>query len=190
MDKWIAILLISFCSYAKSAEMIFSVQSNDGLGLYRSLVTGWLAVDFENLTARGTFHVPEYYGLSYAFSPDITGYPVYSPPTPQSVTFNESTGLFTMLSFAQPSFPGECTRIGCPATAAGPLFLSLIFNSDKTGFVSSLPLENYHTQFSGPLYFELHSLSRISSIPIPAAAWLFGSSLLGLTGFARQRKAT
>jgi len=31
--------------------------------------------------------------------------------------------------------------------------------------------------------------STVSAIPIPAAAWLFGSGLLGLIGVARRRKA-
>lgn len=29
---------------------------------------------------------------------------------------------------------------------------------------------------------------RVSAVPVPAAAWLFGSGLLGLTGIARRRK--
>ena len=30
---------------------------------------------------------------------------------------------------------------------------------------------------------------QVSAVPVPAAAWLFGSGLLGLTGIARRRKA-
>ena len=30
---------------------------------------------------------------------------------------------------------------------------------------------------------------QVSAVPVPAAAWLFGSGLLGLTGVARRRKA-
>ena len=35
----------------------------------------------------------------------------------------------------------------------------------------------------------LSQTPTISSVPIPAAAWLFGSSLLGLVGMARRKKA-
>jgi hypothetical protein len=33
------------------------------------------------------------------------------------------------------------------------------------------------------------ALIRVSSVPIPATAWLFGSGLLGLVGVARRKKA-
>lgn len=36
--------------------------------------------------------------------------------------------------------------------------------------------------------FELQSNTPLSEVPLPAAAWLFGSGLLGLIGFARYRK--
>lgn len=35
--------------------------------------------------------------------------------------------------------------------------------------------------------FQLHLEGSISPVPLPAAAWLFGFGLLGLTGFARRR---
>ena len=31
------------------------------------------------------------------------------------------------------------------------------------------------------------SIPRVSAVPVPAAAWLFGSGILGLAGFARRR---
>lgn len=34
-----------------------------------------------------------------------------------------------------------------------------------------------------------YSLAGISAVPIPAAAWLFGSGLIGLAGIARRRQA-
>ena len=39
-------------------------------------------------------------------------------------------------------------------------------------------------------HFSSGSISPvISSVPVPAAAWLFGSGLLGLVGIARRKKA-
>lgn len=37
-------------------------------------------------------------------------------------------------------------------------------------------------------YFTLTSLTGISPVPIPAAAWLFGTALIGLVGFGKRRK--
>lgn len=36
--------------------------------------------------------------------------------------------------------------------------------------------------------FDGHSCSAVSSVPVPAAVWLFGSGLFGLVGVARRKK--
>lgn len=44
--------------------------------------------------------------------------------------------------------------------------------------------------FDGTPYSEVYSVTvEASVIPVPAAAWLFGSGLLGLVGIARRRKS-
>ena len=40
---------------------------------------------------------------------------------------------------------------------------------------------------NGPV--NLNTTSTLSPVPVPAAAWLFGSALLGLAGVSRKRKA-
>jgi len=40
----------------------------------------------------------------------------------------------------------------------------------------------------GGVIYNLHLEGTISSIPVPAAIWLFGSGLLGLVGFSRYQK--
>ena len=37
--------------------------------------------------------------------------------------------------------------------------------------------------------YQLHLEGFVSTVPVPAAVWLFGSGLLGLVGIARRRKA-
>jgi len=37
--------------------------------------------------------------------------------------------------------------------------------------------------------FTLTSLTGVSPVPVPAAVWLFGTALLGLSGFGKRRKA-
>jgi len=41
----------------------------------------------------------------------------------------------------------------------------------------------------GGVFYSLHLEGQISAVPVPAAAWLFGSGLLGLVGMARRKKA-
>lgn len=43
--------------------------------------------------------------------------------------------------------------------------------------------------YLGGILYNIHMVGVVSSVPVPAAAWLFGSGLLGLIGMAR-RKAT
>ena len=41
----------------------------------------------------------------------------------------------------------------------------------------------------GNVFYGVHLSGTISSVPVPAAVWLFGSGLVGLAGVARRRKA-
>ena len=55
-------------------------------------------------------------------------------------------------------------------------------------------LRSISTSFYNPLVggsslgFRLTSLGPINVVPLPAAAWLFGSALVGLIGVARRQK--
>ncbi|MDH5354636.1 MAG: VPLPA-CTERM sorting domain-containing protein [Gammaproteobacteria bacterium] len=42
------------------------------------------------------------------------------------------------------------------------------------------------SELTGPT-FDIYRVSHISAVPVPAAAWLFGTALLGFVGFARRR---
>jgi hypothetical protein len=44
------------------------------------------------------------------------------------------------------------------------------------------PFDGHTAAFQGTL------TPQVSQVPIPAAAWLFGSGLLGLVGIARRKK--
>jgi len=57
-----------------------------------------------------------------------------------------------------------------------------IFNSDGSAG-PSVPMQ------SGPFVGQAPSWQgTVAAVPIPAAAWLFGSGLIGLFGFSRRRK--
>lgn len=58
--------------------------------------------------------------------------------------------------------------------------------STKSVFGNSLGNASWILQSNGTLTY--HVAEATSVVPIPAAAWLFGSGLLGLVGIARRRK--
>ncbi len=65
----------------------------------------------------------------------------------------------------------------------------LAATSDSLGFVASSPIEGF------VIYLDIGSgnsmyVTSISSVPVPAAAWLFGSGLLGLMGVCRPHRCS
>lgn len=53
-------------------------------------------------------------------------------------------------------------------------------------YTAHLPADFFDDGYSGILY-ELHLVGSVSSVPVPAAVWLFGSGLIALMGFMRKR---
>jgi hypothetical protein len=65
-------------------------------------------------------------------------------------------------------------------TAAGTSATVSVVSGVLLGSSAAFP--GFHPAFSG-------SLNQVPSVPVPAAAWLFGSGLLGLVGVARRRRS-
>jgi len=81
-----------------------------------------------------------------------------------SSTFDGTSGTIELITFS-PTF-----GINIPIT--------LTFNGDGTGDVLAASLLG---NASGPF--------TVAAVPVPAAAWLFGSALLGLVGIKRRKLA-
>ena len=71
----------------------------------------------------------------------------------------------------------------CGGIVSGPITAGDLFSVATSGgsWTSSA------TQYNGLIAVD--TTSTLSAIPVPAAAWLFGSALMGLVGMARRRKA-
>jgi len=65
----------------------------------------------------------------------------------------------------------------------------LFWNVDYNGNLFSYDPNNSYSRATALTGLgALDALAYVSSIPVPAAAWLFGSGLLGLVGMARRKK--
>ncbi len=82
--------------------------------------------------------------------------------------------------------PGLTGDIGSPVafdTATGNLSMA------TGGVFNTTQLLGPGGEFSFGRDFVLSNFQAVSEVPVPAAAWLFGSGLLGLAGAARRRAA-
>lgn len=107
-------------------------------------------------------------------SPFPTNY--YSSFWIQSADFN-----FIITATGSTPATGEASFV---PTASDPLsFFS------GSGVTQSVVFGTSTFDPSGVLSITSYSFSAPAAVPVPAAAWLFGSGLIGLTGLARKRKA-
>ena len=65
--------------------------------------------------------------------------------------------------------------------------LSLLIDETWLGQTLQIGFTNTAANFNGSGVF--YDNLNVSAVPVPAAAWLFGSGLLGLVGVARRRKS-
>jgi hypothetical protein len=86
----------------------------------------------------------------------------------------------------------SASEVYAPTTGVGAFWtfasggLGGLGQATKTMFQNSLGNASWILQSNGTLTY--HVAEATSVVPIPAAAWLFGSGLLGLVGIARRRK--
>ena len=119
-----------------------------------------------NVTAGGT-----YIFKIYAAAPDGT---VLIPPNVDPSTL--TTGLF--------SFTLDSSSLGSFSIDPGTDWTEYSFTTTIAAGVHAVGIVNT----AAASYFINYDNFSLSQVPVPAAAWLFGSGLLGLIGVARRKK--
>jgi len=83
-------------------------------------------------------------------------------------------------------FSDGLTSLSFPHTSGGPAPMAATANS--LGLGAETPFEGVRGYFDIGTGNSLH-VTSVSTVPVPAAVWLFGSGLIGLIGIARRKKA-
>jgi hypothetical protein len=130
-----------------------------------------------NLSVNFEVTTPQLFDLSGAVSSsDSSGFPSGNA----EVSLRSQDGSF-YISFRTPYSDGHTT----PFDLSGTLFPnSYTLYANASTYASAYGVE----AVSGAADFTFDF--KVAAVPIPAAAWLFGSGLLGLIGIARRKKAT
>jgi hypothetical protein len=167
----LAAAVISVASSGAMASSIPNATINvyDGMTTYKGLFTGNLAdptgnpISYElNVTdVNGATVTVSYLDTIEDSAPGSITYELFSDMTSGTGLVSEGLSLMTALTFDD-VLGGSFTKM----LGMGEYVLKLTHAGEGT-----------HS-----------SQSSISAVPLPAAAWLFGSAAMGLLGFARRRK--
>ena len=138
-------------------------------------------------------------GAGQNFGANISYTGLYNPidVNPIMTLFMENAGSYYAVASTDPDSFG--TSLDFTTWASGNYFLSISadFNnaedafgnnqSDSSFFTTEDVLGTAFSNFNGGSFTSFDY--QVSTVPVPAAVWLFGSGLLGLMGVARRRKA-
>jgi hypothetical protein len=164
---------VSVLDYAQDIDII-GLFSGSGVGTGSGSfdTNGELTVASEVATSIPALGLPGTVTASTVYSGSIVGSAWTYSGTSQT-TFAGCTGNGALCSNV---------TVGTAAASTGNAVFTLDiltggawFTSSTIATISTLNVD--------------HSLSAVAAVPVPAAAWLFGSALLGLAGVARKRKA-
>ena len=181
-------LFTAWAGCAQAAKFNLVYDSMDDGVIDPGTIVGTGTFVYDGPIVAGSFLLSELTGVSY------------------SSTFVGNVGL---VNYVGPPFdPADLSLIGIEVADTGGGIFQLVFSGESAVTSGSLDILNPSGELShqpgaigggvsGPqLYFagDTEGLNTFgdyvgtSAVPLPAAAWLFGSALLGLAGLARRAK--
>ena len=95
----------------------------------------------------------------------------------------------TAAHFHGPALPNQNAgvEVGIGVASNPAISSATLSAAQASDLLAGLWYINIHT--SAILSGEIRGQVQVSAVPIPAAAWLFGSGLIGLVGIAKRKKA-
>ena len=185
-----AFALLSFVSTISSASIIYSVDRTIGAGT----VTGTI----ETTGALGFLSNSDIMSVSLTVSaPDLPGSPeslIFGGIEGTAVTATDTQLLFDFAVPGDNYFFGQ--GLGSPPVTNGVFWHLETGGFSAVGFgehityvgeastAAEITIQSVSPSPSGVVVF-----AEVATVPVPAAAWLFGSGLIGLIGLARRKKA-
>lgn len=148
-------------------DLVFSLVDDGGTTEY-VVIEG---VDNSTGLDWSSYHIELGFGSGVGFTKSVAddGLDFDAPDFDSTVDFNPSPGFFPVVNF-----PTEDDLIASGGThEAGDYALNYIFHIDVPDGISSFTIRQ-------------SPVAASSTVPIPAAAWLFGSALLGLFGLRKR----
>jgi len=125
----------------------------------------WTATNGTLISAPGSYSVDATGGIVTPVSDAVMNFDVSAGQVAGLIDFayGTTTGI-SVVNVWNVNADGSLTAVGVPGMENGPF----------PGFNAA---------------FDLSAPGLISSVPVPAAVWLFGSGLIGLAGVVRRRKS-
>lgn len=140
-------------------------------------------------TALGTAEFLADFGVTSSSNPITDVSSSYATVDGYNVTFESGNQLFGRFMFGQMD--------ECDTDKSCIVFIQLARDTADNPAMTYIGTDGFDATFVSPSLYGDHRvdpdyaslLVRTSAVPVPAAAWLFGSGLLGLVGVARRKKS-
>lgn len=184
----LSILMMFYAAQTTAATLTYSGDQLTGVNGVEALGGAW-DVTFHD----GSFNdVDDIYGISTPF---------FTFAESEALTIALAADMNALTSVLDPEDVNGCSAFNVLCAIVTP-YTFITFEGDPTDYrVNGFSVEVTPTNLINGGTTETtarrdldftnisYAVWEVSAVPIPAAAWLFGSGLLGLVGVARRKKA-